>query len=74
MVDVSMADGALSWLAMVAGRYFCDGEVPRRGEQQLAGGLICYLPYEVRRRLGQLRCAGAEILGRLLQRSGARPI
>ncbi len=29
MVDVSMADGALSWLAMVAGRYFCDGEVPR---------------------------------------------
>jgi crotonobetainyl-CoA:carnitine CoA-transferase CaiB-like acyl-CoA transferase len=46
MVDVSMADGALSWLAMVAGRYFCDEEVPRRGEQQLAGGLICYLPYE----------------------------
>ena len=47
LVDVSMADGALSWLAMVAGRYFCDGEVPRRGEQQLAGGLLCYLPYEV---------------------------
>jgi alpha-methylacyl-CoA racemase len=46
LVDVSMADGALSWLAMVAGRYFCDGEVPRRGEQQLAGGLLCYLPYE----------------------------
>ena len=46
MVDISMADGALSWLAMVAGRYFCDGEVPRRGEQQLAGGLVCYLPYE----------------------------
>jgi len=46
MVDISMADGALSWLALVAGRYFCDGEVPRRGEQQLAGGLLCYLPYE----------------------------
>jgi crotonobetainyl-CoA:carnitine CoA-transferase CaiB-like acyl-CoA transferase len=46
MVDVSMADGALSWLALVAGRYFCDGEVPGRGEQQLAGGLLCYLPYE----------------------------
>ena len=28
-VDVSMADGALSWLAMVAGRYFCDGDVPQ---------------------------------------------
>ncbi|MGA8746145.1 MAG: CaiB/BaiF CoA-transferase family protein [Solirubrobacterales bacterium] len=47
MVDVSMADGALSWLALVAGRYFCDGEVPRRGQQQLAGALVCYLPYEV---------------------------
>jgi len=46
MVDVSMADGALSWLAMVAGRYFCDEEVPRRGEQMLAGGIVCYLPYE----------------------------
>jgi crotonobetainyl-CoA:carnitine CoA-transferase CaiB-like acyl-CoA transferase len=46
MVDISMADGALSWLAMVAGRYFCDREVPRRGEQMLAGGIICYLPYE----------------------------
>jgi len=45
MVDVSMADGALSWLAMVAGRYFCDGEVPRRGEQMLSGGIVCYLPY-----------------------------
>jgi crotonobetainyl-CoA:carnitine CoA-transferase CaiB-like acyl-CoA transferase len=46
MVDISMADGALSWLALVAGRYFCDGEAPRRGEQQLAGGLLCYFPYE----------------------------
>ena len=46
MVDISMADGALAWLALVAGRYFCDGEVPRRGEGQLSGGLVCYLPYE----------------------------
>jgi crotonobetainyl-CoA:carnitine CoA-transferase CaiB-like acyl-CoA transferase len=46
MVDISMADGALSWLAMVAGRYFCDEVVPRRGGQVLAGGVICYLPYE----------------------------
>jgi alpha-methylacyl-CoA racemase len=44
-VDVSMADGALSWLALVAGRFLCDGEVPRRGELELAGGLICYRPY-----------------------------
>jgi alpha-methylacyl-CoA racemase len=46
LVDISMADGALSWLAMVAGKYLCDGEVPRRGEGVLSGGIACYLPYE----------------------------
>jgi alpha-methylacyl-CoA racemase len=46
LVDVSMADGALSWLAMVAGQHFADGVVPRRGEQMLAGSVICYRPYE----------------------------
>jgi alpha-methylacyl-CoA racemase len=45
LVDVSMSDGALSWLAMVAGRYFCDGEAPSRGEDALNGGLVCYRPY-----------------------------
>jgi crotonobetainyl-CoA:carnitine CoA-transferase CaiB-like acyl-CoA transferase len=45
-VDISMADGALSWLAMVAGKYLCDGEVPRRGEGALSGGFVCYLSYE----------------------------
>ena len=45
LVDVSMADGALSWLAMVAARYFADGEVPRRGGLELAGSLVCYRPY-----------------------------
>ena len=45
-VDISMADGALSWLAMVAGQYLADGVVPRRGEQLLAGSVICYRPYE----------------------------
>ena len=45
VVDVSMADGALSWLAMVAGTYLCDGSVPARGEIPLAGSLICYRPY-----------------------------
>jgi crotonobetainyl-CoA:carnitine CoA-transferase CaiB-like acyl-CoA transferase len=46
IVDVSMADGALSWLAMVAATYFADGNVPRRGDLPLAGALICYRPYE----------------------------
>ena len=45
LVDVSMFDGSLSWLAMVAARYLCDGEVPRRGDPELAGRLICYRPY-----------------------------
>jgi crotonobetainyl-CoA:carnitine CoA-transferase CaiB-like acyl-CoA transferase len=46
LVDVSMSDGALSWLAMVAAAYFADGIVPRRGQLPLAGSLICYRPYE----------------------------
>jgi alpha-methylacyl-CoA racemase len=45
LVDVSMADGSLSWLALVAARYFADGTVPKRGEPELSGGLICYRPY-----------------------------
>ena len=38
LVDVSMADGALSWLAMVAAQYFADGVVPaaRRGRARTA--------------------------------------
>ena len=44
-VDASMADGALSWLAMVAARYFAEGRTPRRGGLELAGSLLCYRPY-----------------------------
>jgi alpha-methylacyl-CoA racemase len=46
LVDVSMSDGALSWLAMVAAAHFADGTVPHRGDLPLAGALICYRPYE----------------------------
>jgi len=45
LVDVSMLDGSLSWLALVAAQYFADGAVPQRGELPLAGALICYRPY-----------------------------
>ena len=48
LVDVSMTDGALSWLAMVAGRLFRDGEEPARGRLELAGGIVCYRPYPCR--------------------------
>ena len=46
LVDVSMTDGSLGWMAMIAGRYFCDEVVPTRGEFELAGRIVCYLPYE----------------------------
>jgi crotonobetainyl-CoA:carnitine CoA-transferase CaiB-like acyl-CoA transferase len=45
LVDVSMADGALSWLGMLAGRTFARGRSPRRGELELGGRLLCYRPY-----------------------------
>jgi alpha-methylacyl-CoA racemase len=46
LVDVSMADGALSWLSMVAARYLAEDVMPRRGDLELAGALVCYRPYE----------------------------
>jgi crotonobetainyl-CoA:carnitine CoA-transferase CaiB-like acyl-CoA transferase len=48
LVDASMFDGSLSWLCMVAARYLCEGEPPRRGALELAGGLTCYRPYACR--------------------------
>jgi len=45
MVDVSMADGSLSWLAMVAAKYFAEKVAPKRGDLELAGSLVCYRPY-----------------------------
>ncbi len=43
-VDVSMADGALSWLAMDAARVL-QGDTLRRGEMELGGRFVCYRPY-----------------------------
>jgi crotonobetainyl-CoA:carnitine CoA-transferase CaiB-like acyl-CoA transferase len=45
LVDVSMFDGSLSWLAMVAARALCEGRAQRRGELELSGALVCYRPY-----------------------------
>lgn len=46
LVDCSMFDGALSWLAMVAGEALQSGRGARRGELPLAGRFVCYRPYE----------------------------
>jgi crotonobetainyl-CoA:carnitine CoA-transferase CaiB-like acyl-CoA transferase len=43
-VDVSMADGALSWLAMIAAAHLA-GATARRGALPLGGALLCYRPY-----------------------------
>jgi alpha-methylacyl-CoA racemase len=45
LVDVSMTDGTLTWLVMLAARMLADGRVPRRGALDLGGGLVCYRPY-----------------------------
>ena len=72
LVDVSMADGALSWLAMVAATLLRRRQraAPRRAA---AGGLADLLPpVRVRRRLGHARRARAEVLAGLLPRRRAR--
>jgi alpha-methylacyl-CoA racemase len=50
LVDVSMFDGSLAWLAMVAAGYLANeaGPPPGRGDLDLAGRLICYRPYACR--------------------------
>jgi crotonobetainyl-CoA:carnitine CoA-transferase CaiB-like acyl-CoA transferase len=45
LVDCSMFDGSLAWLALVAADYLAGGRPPRRGRLPLAGGLTCYRPY-----------------------------
>ena len=58
IVDISMTDGALSWLAMEAAKLFAGEEVPRRGRLMLSGGLICYRPYEAKD--GWISCGALE--------------
>jgi crotonobetainyl-CoA:carnitine CoA-transferase CaiB-like acyl-CoA transferase len=58
LVDISMTDGSLAWLVMEAGRYFGSGEVPKRGEVMLSGGIICYRPYEAKD--GWITCGALE--------------
>ena len=48
VVDVSMFDGALSFLAMVAAAMLADGVTPRRGLLPLSGLFACYRPYETK--------------------------
>jgi alpha-methylacyl-CoA racemase len=45
LVDCSMFDGSLSFLAMLAAELLAGGATPQRGQLRLAGGLVCYRPY-----------------------------
>jgi crotonobetainyl-CoA:carnitine CoA-transferase CaiB-like acyl-CoA transferase len=45
LVDCSMFDGSLSFLAMLAAEMLAGGPAPRRGGLRLAGAVVCYRPY-----------------------------
>jgi len=44
-LDISMMDGAVSWLGMHAAGFFIDGVPPKRGQMRLSGQLACYRVY-----------------------------
>ena len=44
-LDVSMTDGALSWLAMQLASLGTEAEIPERGRQRLTGRYACYRVY-----------------------------
>ena len=46
LVDVSMTDGVVSWLAAYLGPLFATGRRPARGEERLNGGWPCYGVYQ----------------------------
>ena len=43
--DVSMMDGAVSWLSIHAAAFFASGDVPQRGFMALSGAFPCYRIY-----------------------------
>ena len=71
LVDVAMTAASQRWLAMVAAGVLAGAPGAGARRAELAGGLACYRPYRVRRRLGRARRARAEVLARAVRR--ARP-
>ncbi|MCK1983551.1 MULTISPECIES: CaiB/BaiF CoA transferase family protein [Peribacillus] len=47
-IDVSMMDGAVTWLYAAASDYFASGKVPERGENRLDGQYAFYQVYETK--------------------------
>jgi crotonobetainyl-CoA:carnitine CoA-transferase CaiB-like acyl-CoA transferase len=44
-IDISMTDGAISWLSIHAGKYFADKLIPAPGKMLLSGEFPCYQVY-----------------------------
>ena len=72
LVDVSMADGALSWLAMVAARYFAERRACRSAASSSWRAGSSATGPTVRGRLGHARRARAEVLAGVVPRRRAR--
>jgi len=47
-IDISMLDGAVSWMQTILPVYLTNGDLPRRGELVLNGGKACYEIYETK--------------------------
>ncbi|MBI4830622.1 MAG: CoA transferase [Candidatus Lindowbacteria bacterium] len=47
-VDISMADGVVSWLSIHAAKHFADGDTLERGQMRLSGQYPCYAVYETK--------------------------
>ena len=72
VVDISMTDGALSWLAMVIARFFCEREVPRSRRGRAGRRHPLLLPVrDARTAVGLARRARAEVLAQLVRRRRA---
>ena len=56
-IDVSMTDGAVTWLYAAASDYFVSGDVPERGKNRLDGQFAYYQLYETKD--GQFLSIGA---------------
>lgn len=47
-IDISMLDGAVSWMQTILPDYLVNGEIPNRGELTLNGGRACYEIYQTK--------------------------
>jgi crotonobetainyl-CoA:carnitine CoA-transferase CaiB-like acyl-CoA transferase len=47
-IDISMLDGAVSWMQTTLPSYLVSGQLPDRGELVLNGGLACYETYQTK--------------------------